>query len=417
MKTEKQIKSDHGSNQVLAGVNVLDFGWALFGALTGRYLGDHGATVVKVESANRLDTPRRVPMSVKSSVDDYDDSPWFTHLNSSKYGLQIDLKHPRAKDVINRLIAWADIINENYSPGVMNRLGFGYEQARAIKPDIIMVSNSVYGQTGPKAHRRGNDGHGATLSGLLYLTGYTNDQGPIIPNPPYGDVIVPFVSVAAVVAALDYRRRTGKGQHIDTSMVEVCSHQTTPAFLEYKANKRLGSRQGNRIAHAAPHGVFPCSGDDNWCAICVFTDQEWEAFCDVIGNPSWSRESRFTDLAERKANEDDLDQLVAEWTQTQTAQEVMSRLQAAGVPAGVVQNMQDIVDLDPQLKARNFLKQLKHPVIGEFGHLTTPYKLSKTDADVWTSPCMGQHNELVCKDFLGMSDAEFDELSAQNVFV
>jgi len=401
--------------QALAGVKVLDFGWALVGSLTTKQLADHGAQVVRVESITRIDLPRANRMTSNSVANNPDDKPWFTHLNTSKYGMALNLKCAPARSVIERLIRWADVINANMVPGTLNRLGFGYDYVKTIKPDIIMAEGSTYGQTGPMAREWGVDGTGAALSGYLDLTGWP-DRGPVGPNIPYGDVVLPFFIAAAIVAALDYKRRTGKGQYIDASMLEVCGHQITPALLDWEANGHLQTRNGNRIAYAAPHGVFPCIGEDRWCAIGVFTDEEWEAFSQAIGNPSWTREPRFATLKSRKENEEALEELVAKWTKQHSTEEVMQILQAAGVAAGVVQTMQDIVENDPQLKARNFLLPLKHPVIGVFGHPTPPYKLLKTEAQVRTSPCLGEHTEYICTQLLGMSDAEFVEIFQQAIF-
>jgi benzylsuccinate CoA-transferase BbsF subunit len=401
--------------QALAGVKVLDFGWALVGSLTTKQLADHGAQVVRIESMSRIDLPRINPMTSMSSATNPDDKPWFTHLNTSKYGMCLNLKRAPSKSVIDRLIGWADVINSNFTPGTLTKLGFDYDYVKTIKPDIIMVAGSAYGQTGSMAHEWGVDGTGAALSGYLDLTGWP-DRGPVGPNVPYGDVVLPFFIAAAIVSALDYKRRTGRGQYIDASMIEVCVHPITPALLDREANGRLQTRRGNRIAYAAPHGVFPCQGDDRWCAIAVFTDDEWQAFCHAIGDPPWTKEPRFATLKSRKENEDMLEELVAEWTRQHKAEEVMPIMQAAGVPAGVVQTMQDVLENDPQLKERGFLVPLKHPVIGVFGHPTPPYKLLKTKAQVRTSPCLGEHTEYVCIQLLGMSDEEFAELQQQGIF-
>lgn len=402
--------------QALDGVKVLDFGWAFLGALSGRHLADHGAQVVRVESRARLG-PARVDRQVSiSTATNPDDKPLFTYLNTSKYSITLDLKHPRAKEVITRLIRWTDVVVENFTPGTMSKLGLSYEYMSKIKPDIIMVGASVYGQTGPLAREWGVDGTGNSLSGRYYLAGWP-DRGPVMPTSVlYGDVVTPYFVSLAVVAALDYRRRTGKGQYIDVSMLEVCANQIAPVILDWEANARLQTRTGNRISNAAPHGVFPCIGDDRWCAIAVFTDEEWQAFCHVIGNPPWTKEQRFTTLNSRKENEDELEKLVSEWTKKHSAEEIMQMMQEAGVAAGVAQNSQDLVEHDPQLKERGFLVPLKHPVIGVFGHPTPPYKLLKTKAQVGTSPCLGEHTEYVCTQLLGMSDEEFLELFQENVF-
>jgi len=400
--------------QALAGVNVVDFGWAIAGALVGKYLGDHGAQVIRVESSTRPDLGRADQTVSTTSTTSPNDNPMFTHLNTSKYSMALDLKHPRAREVVDRLIRWGDVVNANFTPGTLARLGFGYEYIRGVKPEIIMAEGSAYGQTGPLARQWGLDGTGAALSGYLYLTGWP-DRGPVAPNVPYGDTVLPCFTAMAIVAALDYRRRTGKGQYIDASMIDVCIHQIIPALLDWEANGQLQIRNGNRIAYAAPHGVFPCRGDDQWCAIAVFTDNEWEAFRHAIGDPPWTKEPRFATLKSRKENEDSLEELVSEWTKEHSTEEVMQIMQAAGVPAGSVETVEDLVKHDPQLKERPFMVLLKHPVMGVFNHPTPPYKLLKTEAQVRTSPCLGEHTEYVCTQFLGMSHEEFAELSGQGV--
>lgn len=401
--------------QALAGIKVLDFGWALVGSLTTKQLADHGAQVVRIESITRIDLPRSNRMTSMSSATNPDDKPWFTHLNTSKYSMALNLKCPPSKIVIEKLVRWADVINANMVPGTLNRLGFGYDYVRTIKPDIIMAEGSTYGQTGPMAQEWGVDGTGASLSGYLDLTGWP-DQGPVGPNVPYGDVVLPFLIATAIVSALDYRRRTGKGQYIDAGMLEACVHQITPALLDLQVNGNLPMRNANRIPHACPHGVFPCRGEDRWCAIAVFTEEEWQSFCRVIGEPEWTGDSKYNSLAARKDHEDELEALVAEWTIRHTAGEVMETMQTAGVPAGVVQTMQEVVDEDPQLKEREFLIPLEHPEIGVFGHPTPPYKLLKTPARIRTSPCLGEHTEYICTGLLGMSDEEFLELWRRGIF-
>jgi crotonobetainyl-CoA:carnitine CoA-transferase CaiB-like acyl-CoA transferase len=401
--------------QALAGVKVLDFGWALVGSLTTKQLADHGAQVIRVESIRRVDLPRTNRMISRSSATNPDDKPWFTHLNTSKYSLALNLKCAPARSIMERLIRWADVINSNFTPGTLTKLGFDYDYVKTIRPDIIMVAGSAYGQTGPMAREWGVDGTGAALSGYLDLTGWP-DRSPVGPNVPYGDVVLPFFIAAAIVSALDYKRRTGRGQYIDASMLEVCAHQITPALLDWEANAHLQTRNGNRIDYAAPHGVFPCRGEDRWCAIAVFTDSEWKSFCHVLGDLPWTKEQRFATLISRKANEDALEEFVAEWTKQYPAEEVMQKMQAAGVAAGVVQTMKDLLEHDPQLKEREFLVPLKHPVIGVFGHPTPPFKLLKTKAQVRTSPCLGEHTEYVCTQILGMSDEEFIDLFRQRLF-
>ena len=302
------------TKQALAGVKVLDFGWFIVGALTGKHLADHGAQVIRVESVTRPDAMRGNRQVSISTATNPDDKPMFTYLNTSKYSMAVNLKHPRAREIIDRLIRWADVVNENFTPGTMSKLGFDYEYISKIKPEIIMVGSSVYGQTGPLAREWGLDGTGMTLSGHVHLTGWPDREPVMTTCSPYGDIVLPLFAASAIVAALDYKRRTGKGQYIDASMLEVCAYKISPALLDWQANAHLQTRTGNRIPYAAPHGVFPCVGDDRWCAIAVFTSEEWEAFCHVIGDPPWTKEQRFATLDLRKQNEDELEKLVAEWT-------------------------------------------------------------------------------------------------------
>ena len=404
---EKIVGKKGSASQALAGVKVLDFGWAVVGGLSGKYLGDYGAQVIRVESATRPDLVRATQYVSISSTNNLDDKPWFNHINSSKYSLTVNLKDSLSQSVMDRLIRWADVVLENYTPGTISRMGYGYEYIRKIKPDIIMVSGSAYGQTGPLAYEWGVDGTGATSSGRLDLTGWP-DRSPVNPsNTTYGDSVLGMINPMVVIAALDYKRRTGKGQYIDAGMLDVSIHQVTPAFLDWQANRHLQTRAGNRVPNASPHGVFPCKGEDRWCAIAVFTQEEWESFCRVIGNPTWTKQAKFASLKSRKSNEDELEPKVSEWTKNHSAEEVMSLMQDAGVSAGVVQNVQDLFERDPQLKERKFLVSLKHPVLGVIKHPTPPYKLTKTEARVRTSPCIGEHTEYICTKLLGMTDQEF----------
>ncbi|MCR4394532.1 MAG: CoA transferase [Dehalococcoidales bacterium] len=399
----------------LTGIKVLDFGWALVGSLTGKHLADNGAKVIKIESTNRIDLSRTNRMVKISSGNNPDDKPWYSHLNTSKYSFAINLKSPLAKGVIERLVSWADVVNENFTPGTLTKLGMDYEYMKKINPDIIMLSASSYGQTGPMAYEWGVDGTGLAFSGYLDQTGWP-DRYPVGANVPFGDVVQPYINALAIVAALDYRDRTGKGQHIDSSMVEVCTHLSTPSLLDLQANNHLRRRNGNRLDYACPHGVFPCQGEDRWCAIAVFSEDEWQAFCSVIGNPDWAKDSRFATLESRKKNEDALEELVSQWTRQHTDYEIMLKMQAAGVSAGVVQTMEDILDHDPQLKEREFLVPIKNPVLGIFGHPTPGFKLTKSKAQIRYAPLLGEHTESICINVLGMSDTEFATLVGENVF-
>ncbi|HEX7474969.1 MAG TPA: CoA transferase, partial [Dehalococcoidales bacterium] len=230
------------------------------------------------------------------------------------------------------------------------------------------------------------------------------------------DCISPRFAIAALIAALDHRNKTGQGQLIEISQFETALSFIAPALLDYTVNRREPVRTGNSNPAAAPHGVFPCQGDDRWCAIAVSNENQWLDFCRVIDNPGLAADPRFSRLSERKKNEEELNKIVSLWTKTRTAEEVMEKLQVAGVPAGVVKNAADIYT-DPQLRQRNLFWKMQHPEMGEFTHLGQGFSLSKTPAQAKTpSPLLGEHTEYICSHLLGMKDEEFAQFSGAGVF-
>lgn len=414
-RTENAEPAEALAKGALDGVRVLDFGWALVGSITGKFLGDHGAEVIRVESSKRPDMTRVDRRFSKSTATSLDDKPWFAHFNTSKQSLSIDLKNPATRAVIEDLIRWADVVNENFTPGTMESLGFGYEAVKKINPDVIYISGSLFGQTGPLANEWGIDGTGAAISGRLAMTGWP-DRIPITPSAGiYGDYIVPLINATGVVAALLNRRRGGGGQYLEASMYEVTSQQLAPAVLDWQVNGRDQSRTGNRVENAAPHGVFPSVGDDRWVAIAVFGDDEWAAFVAAIGAPGWTADARFATHDDRKQNEDALEALVGEWTASHTPHAAMELLQAAGVRAGAVQTPPDFMDADPQLKQRGFMTDVPHAVLGAFPHQVPPFRLSATPAQVGAAPMMGEHNEHILTTTLGRDEPEYINLLLEGV--
>ncbi len=252
------------------------------------------------------------------------------------------------------------------------------------------------------------------MAGFHQIAGY--GDGPMGPFGAYTDMVSIQWLVAAVVAALDYRRRTGKGQYIDHSQLEAGVHFLATAVLSFTANKELPGQVENRDPLAAPHGCYRCLGGDRWCAIAVFSDDEWRSFCEVLGNPDWTREERFSSLPSRKENEDELNARVEEWTQNHTAEYVMHRLQSARVAAGVVATGEDL-NKNPQLDARGYFKVLRHTEIGPTPFCNPPFRFANTPSEIRSSaPCFGEHTEYVCREILGMSDEEFVYLLQQRVF-
>ncbi len=403
------------TQQALEGIRVVDFSWYIAGPSIAMWLAHHGAQVIRIESLTRPDELRTIE-PFKDGIPGINRSGCYADYNSNKYGMSLNLKHPRGVEVARRLVAWADVAVENFTPGTMQkRWGLGYEGMKKIKPDIILLSTSGMGQTGPEAQQPGFGLELASRGGFTHFVGWP-DQDAVGVGYPYTDTVSPPFGAIAILAALEYRRRTGKGQYIDLSQHEIAVQHLTPAVLDYVVNGREGGRIGNRRPFAAPHGAYRCQGEDRWCAIAVFSDDEWRAFCRVVGDPQWTCDLRFTTLEARKANEDELDAFVEGWTATLHAEEVMERMQAAGVGAGVVQSGKDLIE-DPQLKHRGHFWYLDHPEMGVCAYDGPPFKLSDTPAELrMPAPCLGEHTEYVCTQILGMADEEFIDLLSEGIF-
>lgn len=397
----------------LEGIKVADFSWIVGAPLATKMLAEHGATVVRVESIKKVDNTRATP-PFKDGRAGLNRSGFFNTYNDSKYGIALDLSHPKGKDIAKKLVAWADIVIENFTPGTMKHLGLGYEEVKEIKPDVIMISISMLGQNGPYARQTGLGHMLQALGGFVSLLGWP-DRMPVGFQIAYNDYPAALYAVVAVIAALEYKRKTGKGQYIDMSMLESGISFLSPAVLDYGVNGREQQVNGNRCPYAAPHAAYRCLGVDRWCAIAVFTDEEWQALCKAMGQPEWSSDARFTTLLGRKYNEDELDKLIEEWTCQHRAEEVMERIQQASVASGVVQNCRDLL-YDPQLQHRRHFQSLEHHEIGAAVYCTPPFKLSKTPCQLkMPSPCLGEHSEYVCTHILGLSDEEFLELLSEGI--
>jgi benzylsuccinate CoA-transferase BbsF subunit len=395
------------------GLKVLDFCWVAIGPLITRYLADFGATVLRVESRSRLET-LRIAQPFKDGVAGVNRSGYFSALNMGKFGFAVNMAKEGAPELMKRFVAWADIVTENFTPGTMERWGLGYDDLRRIKPDIVMFSASMLGHGGPHSKQPGFGPVLTSLAGLSHLTGWPDRA----PNPPYGaytDFLLPHLGVSAIVAALDNRQRTGEGTHVDLSQLEGSLQYLAPTLLDYQANGRIQERMGNADPTMAPHAVYPCAGDDRWCAIACETDDQWQALCDVLGRPALASEPRYATLDARKANEADLDALVSAWTSDKDAYDVMQQCQAAGVATGVVQNCQDLF-ADPQLEHRGHFVYLDHPEMGVHATDGNCFTLSESPAAYQRpAPLLGQHTHRICREVLGMSDDEIAALESQGV--
>lgn len=395
----------------LDGMMVLDFCWVAAGPMTTKYLAEYGATVVRVESTKRPESLRRAAPYGKG-VSGINSSGYFANYNTNKYGITIDMRHARARELIIRMVGdWADVVTENFTPGTMEGWGVGYDVLKQARPELIMFSASMLGRGGPLEKQ---PGYGAVLSSLAGLTNITGwpDRGPVNPYGAYTDFIVPRFAVASLLAAVDYRRRTGQGMHLDMSQLEASLHFSAPLLLDYLSSGTEPLRRGNRDLAAAPHGVYPCQGDDRWIAIACFDEETWQRLRRVIApdGDGWPMQAQFTSLLGRKAAEDELDQLMAAWTCEWDAQTLMVALQEAAVPAGVVHDTRALFE-DPQLQHRGHFQYLQHAEIGCYATERSEFELSRTPGKLERpAPLIGEHTEYVLKQLIGLSDAEYQSL-------
>jgi benzylsuccinate CoA-transferase BbsF subunit len=403
------------TRDVFAGLKVWDMSWVGVGPLTTRYLGDYGATVVRTESSRNVDVLRRIG-PYKDGKPGINRSQFFAEFNPSKLGMGVNFSAPEGKEIGLRLAAWADVVVESFSPGVMDRLGFGYEALKAANPSIVMLSTSMNGQTGPRRSVSGFGSGLVAMAGFVDLTGWP-DRPPGSPYGPYTDFVAQRFCGTALVAALDHRRRTGEGQYIDVSQYEASVQFFAPWLLDAQVNGRILSRDGNRDRNAAPHGAFRCrdeNGLDRWVAIAVETEAQWAAMVRRMGAPAWASEARFATLADRKANEEALEALVGAWTADKTSAEVFGLLQPE-VPAAPVQTGPDLFE-DPQLRHRGYLHTLHHAEVGDI-----PYEGSQAIASATpayprkAAPVFGADTIQVMREFLGYAADEIEALTAKGV--
>lgn len=402
----------------LAGIRVADFGWRAVAPISARMLAWGGAEVIRIESTTRHDGARLTPPLTPGVEGSYNVSAWFNNYNSNKLSISLNLRHPCGRDLALQLVSTSDIVVENFAGGVMDRLGLGFEDLRRVKPDVIMASHSLTGLSGPWQHVRGHGPMAAAMAGMHFLSGYA-DRDPIAPGQAYTDYVVnPHHSAYVLLAALHYRRRTGKGQYIDLAQYESIVQTTGTAVLEYTTLGRVRQRMGNRSPYAAPQGVYPCRPDEadagqpsagRWCVISVANDDEWRILCRVMDQPDLADDPRYATFAARKQHEDELDGIIGIWTAGRRAEEVMHGLQAAGVAAGVVQNARDLLTDDPQMAARGHYRRLEHAEAGERMYDGPPFTLSASPIDLRPAPLLGEHNDYVFTQLLGLTDDQISE--------
>ena len=378
------------NHSILQNIRILDFSWVLAGPSATRILADFGAEVIKIQ-----------PLLPEAEEDTFSKG-YYNTWNRNKLGVTLNLNKPEGMAVARKLAALSDAVVENFTPRVMANWGLDYDILKQIKSDIIMLSLSTMGNSGPW---RDYIGFGPTVqafSGITHLTSFPG-KPPIGLGYAYADHVAGLMATLALLGALEYRQKTGEGQYIDVSQVEAMASLLGDAILDYTVNGKSPEPVGNGSTKAAPHGVYRCRGDDRWCAIAVFTNEEWSGFKQALGNPAWAEDSRFATLSNRLENVDELDRLVERWTKEHTAEEVMAWLQGQGVAAGIVQAANDLAS-DPQLKERGFFIDVDHPATGKITYPGAPFEMSETPQQIKRhAPLLGQHNEEVyCKE-LGYS--------------
>jgi benzylsuccinate CoA-transferase BbsF subunit len=402
------------------GVKIIQLCWAGVGVYTLNYLSHYGATTIRVETATRPDPVRLfapfAPTAKEGEPLGLERSAFFSITHTApELGITLNFKQPEAIEIFKKLVAWSDVVGEGFPTGVMDKLGFDYEGLKKVKPDIIMFRTCGYGHTGPMADQ---PGFGSILTAVTMMDTIVGwpDRPPVPPSTYYTDQLSPMYGSLAIIAALDYKRRTGKGQYIDHAQIEAGLNYMTPLILDYQANNRELELKGNKCDYAAPHGIYRCQGDDRWVAIAVMTDDEWYSFVKAIGSPDWARDEKYATAAGRIADSDELDRLVEEWTINHPPEKVQEMLQRAGVGAGVASNAKDL-DEDPQMGYYNFYRELEHPYMGKLRYYhPDPIKLSAVEPDIRRPVLLGEHTDYICTEILGMTQEEVDNLREKGVF-
>ena len=402
-------RSANGPSPALEGLRVIEFTAAMAGPWIGRFLAWCGAEVIRVESKSRPDVvrlyvpPRNPELGTQPRC-----SPWFTDWNAGKRFIGLDLRRPRAVELARRLVAQCDVVVENQSAGVMDKLGLGYAELKRVKPDLIMFSSAGFGDTGPCSQYVTWGPNIEALSGSSRLSGFPSRECTLT-QYAHPDAISALHGLVAVLAALDHRRRGGEGQYINLSQYESSVAGLGHAMMEPLALGREPARLGNRSLHAAPHGCYPCRGEDRWCAIAVSDDAEWERLCRALGKPEWLDDPRFGSRAGRLQHAAALDAEIEQRTRDRDAYELMRVLQRAGVAAGVVQNTEDQAQRDPQLAARGFFEEIEHLAKGRVTAAGIPLGLTGTPGRSGPAGAgLGQDNEDVFGRLLGMSPQEIE---------
>ena len=396
----------------LEGIRVADFSWILAGPHLTAWLGSMGAEVIRVEWPGHPDVLRMAGVAAGGGVNV---SSGFNGLNYSKKSCTIDLNEPKGRELAYKLVSVSDIAVEAYGSLVTERFGLTYEKLREVKPDIIVVANSPFGRSGPQKNAVAWGPNTQAYAGLTALNGYAGEI-PAGIGPTWPDYMVGVSMVFPVLAALHHRQKTGEGQYLDVSMGEIVTSMIPEAILDYEMNGRVAEPKGNRSHVMAPHQVYRCQGDDAWVAVTVGSDNEWAALCRTLSHPEWLEDPRFSTLEARRNNEKELDSLITEWTLERTSEDVMNTLQSSGVPAARVSQTMDIIG-DPQIAHREFIKEIDHPQTGVRSVAGIPAQWGSIQERYDRAPLLGEDNDYVFQNILGLSKDEIRSYTEAGVVV
>jgi len=425
----------------LKGIRVIDLTWIQVGPQTTRLLASFGAQIIRVECPNPIgmDIVRQVPPFTpnhatpdggrsqgaapsKGIPGNFNRSALFNNTNAGKYGITLNLNHPKGRDLLKRMVTDANVLCENFSPHQMERWGLAYEELRKINPKLIYCETTGMGKAGVYGDFVSYGPTAQALSGLTYMSGLPGEELPAGWGFSYLDHSPGYFGAFLLLSALRRQRQSGIGCYIDMSQTETGLMLSGTALLEYQLTRRPTTRYGNRMLYLdwAPHGAFRCEGDDNWIAIAIQSDAQWRSLIEVMGSPAWARDLKFATAAGRKANEDELDRLLTSYTALQDRYDLMKRLQHRRIAAGVVQKAPDRVDLDPQLEARGFFVDLPSSEIGIWPVDGFPARLSRSPANVGglpgrSAPKLGEDNDVIYRDMVGLSAEEIASLREEGV--
>jgi crotonobetainyl-CoA:carnitine CoA-transferase CaiB-like acyl-CoA transferase len=403
---------------LLAGVRVLDLGQIWAGPYASMLLADHGADVIRVESPTAWDPNRcAAPPLAGRDADWWNTCAYYHEYNHNKRSVGLDLRSPRGRELFGQLVARSDVVIENLRADVLERLGVGYAWLCEQRPDIILVSMTGFGRTGPERALPGYGPMIEQLSGIAGLTGYEDEGAPhLAAGYAYGDPVAAVAAASAALCALIQRQQTGVGQHIDLAQREVTTALVGEAFLSWSISGRSPKPEGNGRSGCAPHGVYPCRGEDEWVAIAVTDDAQWRGLRAAMGDPVWSHDRELDNAERRYRRRVELDAKLAEWTRGLTKLAVFERCRSERVPCGPVWKMPEVLD-DPQLRAQQFYEWTSHPAVGRWrSHGWVWRPAAVTDACLRRpAPDFGGDNDDVLGELLGLGRAEIARLEAEGV--